>query len=178
MKKILTVITLFSIFSISQGAEWATDEGSCFQKGDMNGSVGLSMFYFGFYGTFDYAVHEAISAGGGLGFNTFKYSSWARHNHFPIVARALFHPFNLSVLADKVSIRNKLDVYVGFSLGWDIGWWKYDGVGSVASDKDDIGGFIIRENIGARFYFAPTFYAFVEEGAGFGWINGGVGMKF
>ena len=33
-----------------------------------------------------------------------------------------FYPFNLKVLADKVNVRDKLDVYIGLASGGRIGW--------------------------------------------------------
>jgi hypothetical protein len=177
MKKLLIALLSCAFMSSVFAANWANSDNSAYKKGDMNASIGMSIYYFGFYGTFDYAFHDALSAGGGLGYNGYHYTSYFKYNYFPIVGRVLFHPFNLKVLSDKVTVRDKLDVYVGLSLGWSIGWSKWEGAGVSPSDPD-VGGFVIRENIGARFFFKPNFYAFVEEGAGFGWINAGAGLKF
>lgn len=177
MKKVLVALLCCVFIASTFAADWANSDNSAYKKGDKNVSVGLSIYYFGCYGTFDYAFHDALSAGGGVGYNGYSFSSYWRYNYFPLVGRVLFHPFNLKVLSDKIKVRDKLDVYAGLSLGWSIGWATWKGSGSSLSDPT-VGGFVLRENIGARYYFKPDIYAFVEEGAGFGWINAGAGMKF
>jgi hypothetical protein len=79
--------------------------------------------------------------------------------YVPIIVRAAFHPFNLSVLQDKISIRDKLDVYGGFALGLKTGLTP---------------PFTFSELIGARYFFSPNFGVFLEDCAGVGWVNLGV----
>jgi hypothetical protein len=178
MKKIFFVAALVSLFQTSYSQqEWATSSGSCFEKGDVNLSAGLSVLWLGFYATGDYAIHDAISIGGGIGYNGYGYNSIWRYNYLPIAVRGSFHPFNLKVLADKISIRDKLDTYIGISAGWRVGWVSWRDSKQNGVTEPDIGGFLFRENIGARYYFSPNFYGYAEEGAGFGNFNFGVGLK-
>jgi hypothetical protein len=180
MKKILLATLVVSLFQIANsGQDWATSSGSCFAKGDLNISAGLSVWWLGFYGTADYAIHDAISVGGGIGYNGYSFDSYYRYNYLPIAVRGSFHPFNLKVLADKIGIRDKLDTYIGISTGWNIGWStrKKDDIYYPYHNEPSVGGFLFRENIGARYYFLPNFYGYAEEGAGFGNFNFGVGFK-
>lgn len=96
----------------------------------------------------------------------------------PILARAAFHPFNLNVLAEKIKVRDKLDVYVGPSMGWQIGWTNWKGSGSAIGSSPSYGGFVIREYIGARWFFTPNFAVTLEDCGGLGVINAGVVFKF
>jgi len=175
---IVSVVLLYTASAFS--ADWATSEGSCYGKGNKNISVGMSLLHFGFFGAFDYGLHDCISIGGAFGYNFYfhKYFGyeWTYH-HMPIVVRGAFHPFNLKVLADKIKIRNKLDAYVGVASGWNIGWATYRESG-VEPDDPNVGGFFFREYLGARFFPKENFYLFVEEGCGLGLFNLGVGFKF
>jgi hypothetical protein len=139
------------------------------------------MSFIGFYGSFEYAVHDAISAGAGFGYNGHNYNSIFysidyRENYLPIVARGTFHPFNLAVLADKIKIREKLDTYIGLNVGWRVGWQSSN---STTYFNDNISNFIFRERIGARFYPTSKMYVFAEENGGvYGWLSAGAGLKF
>ncbi|NLD99659.1 MAG: hypothetical protein GX640_07270 [Fibrobacter sp.] len=156
MKRALLLVIAAAIFSSTFASGWATSDGSCYAKGDKNLSVGLNFYWWGNYATFDYGIHDAISIGGGIGYNYW----WG---NFPIVVRGLFHPFNLTVLSDKIAIRDKLDVYAGLMLYILPGRSNYSP---------------IRENFGARFHFSPKFYAFAEESGAFGYLSLGAGLKF
>jgi hypothetical protein len=179
MKNLLLAAALTaSLFqAVYSQQDWATSSGSCFERGDINISGGLSVLWLGFYATTDYAIHDAISIGGGIGYNGYGYSSLWRYNFLPIEVRGSFHPFNLKVLADKVSIRDKLDTYIGIAAGWRIGWASTRDDIPDGLQEPDVGGFLFRENIGARYYFSPSFYGYAEEGSGFGTFNFGVGLK-
>jgi len=173
------VLSFFAIFSTSICAQnWASSEGSCFQKGDINVSAGLGIGWFGFFAVGEYGINDAISVSVGTGYNGYGFSDYLRYNYIPIVARGAFHPFNLKVLSNKIKIRNKLDPYAGLALGYHIGW---------ASDLKDnpyddatpsVGHFSFREYIGAKYYPTEKFYLTLEEGGGLSWLNFGVGLKF
>jgi len=176
VKKILaTALTLAVVVQVS-AADWAADGGSAYQKGDKNITVGFSLANLGFFGIFDYGFHEAISGGAVTGFHFWGTGYW-KYREISILGRANFHPFNLKVLADKISIRNKLDVYVGIAVGGQIGWVDYDGPFANPVEPD-VGGFSFRENIGARFYPTENFFLTIEEGLGLGILNFGCGLKF
>jgi len=178
MKRTMLVVLIAAVFTSTFAQGWASSEGSCYVKGDMNLSAGLSVGYFGAYATFDYAFHDAISGGACIGFNGHDVGFY-RVSYIPILVRASFHPFNLTALADKIKIRDKLDVYGGLCMGYTIGWDRWEGVGlDVFSGSR--GHFTFRENLGARFYPTPKLFVYAEEFGGyhaFGFLNFGVGLK-
>ncbi len=161
----------------SSSKNWANSTGSCYGKGDMNVTIGFPIWPWGFYGSFDYGFHDCISGGGGLGYYGYSFNSFWDYRFVPFVVRGAFHPFNLSVLADKVKVRNKLDVYGGISMGFRIGYAKWEGLGEKLKSPA-VGGFVFREYIGIRFYPTENFFLTAEEG-GLMWLfNIGVGLKF
>jgi len=170
---VLSFITVF--FASIYAQNWASSEGSCFQKGNKNVSAGLGIGWFGFFVIGEYAINDAISASVATGYQGYGYDEWWRYNYIPIVARGAFHPFNLKVLSDKVRIRNKLDPYAGLALGYHIGW------ASELKDNDfgdpSVGHFSFREYLGAKYYLSDNFYLTLEEGGGLSWLNFGVGLK-
>ncbi len=177
MRQWLIIVGLLVFFRAPEAADWATGQGSVYGKGTVAVSVGMSLLHFGGYSTVDVGIHDAISVGGGVGYNGYSFSRFWRYNYVPIIARGSFHPLNLTVLADKVTVRNKIDPYIGVAAGWNIGWstWKLDGQ---EFGEPTVGGLIFRENIGIRFYPGDTFYVYAEEGSGFGIFNFGVGLGF
>lgn len=135
--------------------DWATADGSCFKKGDKQITVGLSPWYFGPFGEFDMAFHDCISGGGSIGINWMTDGFWTE-TRIPILVHAAFHPFNLKVLSEKVKVRDKLDPYVGIGTGWTIGWEHWN-TGVTSLPTEFIGGFNLRETVGARWFFSPKF---------------------
>lgn len=144
-------------------ADWATSSGSCYKQGDKNLEIGLSLPFYpvGIHAAFDYAFHDAISGGGGIGFLNY----WNEYSYLDLVIRGAFHPFNLKVLEDKIKVRDKLDVYVGIAGNCNIGL----GVPTIPW---------AREYVGARWYFTPTVSVFLEDCSGFGYFDGGICFKF
>lgn len=177
MKRLLVLLLSGAFLTSTFASDWATSEGSAYAKGNMFVSPLMSVVHFGGYALFDYGIHDAISVGGGVGYNGYSHNSWWRYNYVPIIVRGSFHPFNLSAWSEKISIRNKLDPYVGISTGWGIGWSTYR-LSGLSGNSPSVGGFIFRENIGVRFYPTQKFYITAEEGGGFGLFNFGVGYKF
>lgn len=169
------VVALLLYAGTSSAADWATSEGSCFGKWDKNISFGMSLRHFGFFGAFDMGIHDCISVGFASGYNIHLLNRFWRENFIPIAGRAAFHPFNLRVLADKVRVRDKLDVYVGLASGGRIGWASERKSSTLV--EPDVGGFFIREYIGIRFFVKPSFYLLAEEGSGLGLLNLGVGFS-
>ncbi len=168
---ILVTAFLFSGFA----NEWANSLGSCYLKGNMNISTGISVLHFGAYSLFDYAIHDAISVGAELGYNGYNHNSFWRYNYMPVTVRGSFHPFNISAWSEKITIRNRLDPYAGISMGWNIGWATRRETDNKSSSPST-GGFVFRENIGVRFYPTSRFYVNFEEGGGLGLFNFGVGF--
>lgn len=173
------ILLLFMVFSSSIYAQnWASSDGSCFQKGDFNVSAGLGIGWFGFFAIGEYAINDAISAGIATGYQGYGFNNYWRYNYVPIVARAAFHPFNLKVLSNKIPIRNKLDPYAGLAMGWHIGWATELEKNPLINSTPSVGHFSFRELIGAKFYLTDKFCLTLEEGGGLSWINFGVGLKF
>ncbi len=154
--------------------DWSAPS-DAFSRGDLFLGPGLMTYPIGLYGAVDYAVHDAISAGGAAGYHFYFGANWVYHV-IPIVARAAFHPFNLAVLQDKIPVRDKLDVYVGPAIGFGISTDRYTG-DLAGIDGDTYVSFIAREYIGARYFLSDNFALFAEEGSGLGWINIGISMQ-
>jgi len=136
--------------------DWAVDQGSAYAKGDKTINAGFALWPFGLSASFDYGFHQAISAGYVVGIMIFPDS------YVPMVVRAAFHPFNLAVWKDKISVRDKLDAYAGLSSGLKIGF-------------DPL--FTVSEYIGARYFFTPKFAVYAEDCAGIGYLNFGISFK-
>jgi hypothetical protein len=155
-------------------SDWATSEGSCYGKGNLSVGGGLSIGWFGAFASADYGIHDAISIGGAVGYSGYGYGlGFGRVNFLPIYVRGAFHPFNLKVLSDKISIRDKLDPYAGIAAGYTAIWWS----GSSFSSYDSPFS-LLREYIGVKFYPKGKLYLLAEEAGGLSWINIGVGYKF
>ena len=184
MRRLILAVACLVAMGVSMvsGQDWATSEGSCYKKGDINIGLGIPLYPFGVYAEGDYGFHDAISGGLGVGFVTSSHSVAHSYNEIPVLARASFHPFNLAVLSTKIpaNIRATLDPYVGLYVGWRFGWASWNsGYGNLpGSALPLIGGFDLREHIGVRWYPMTNFYLFAEEGMGFGWMNIGAGLKF
>jgi hypothetical protein len=152
-----TIMTLIgAILSMAHADDWAVDRGSAYTKDSKSLSVGLSAIPVGLSFAYDYGFHPAISGGGATG------AIMSPDVYVPMIARAAFHPFNLKAWAVDRGLREKLDIFGGLASGFELG-------------ANAPFPFIIREYIGARFYFAPKFAAFMEDCAGF--LNMGVTIK-
>jgi len=175
---------------ISSGSaeDWSTAEGSCFAKNAMLLQAGTGFLMdggpIGVSANFEYGFHDAISGGGGLAFSGYHTDySWGTFHYSTlfIAGRACFHPFNLAVLADKIPVRDKVDVYVGTSVGVIIYMSSFDNAPGFPDDPQiDAQGTHaqIWGLVGARYYFSPQFAVYLEEGSGYGWLNGGIAFKF
>ena len=177
-KMIFACLCSLLMYSASFSGEWASSIGSCYEKGNKNLGAGMCLVHFGYFFSFDYAFHDAISGGVATGYNGFRISHLWRYNYMPIVVRAAFHPFNLKAWADKISVRHKIDVFIGLASGTRIGWVNFRGDGIKPVVEPDVGGFFVREYFGIRFFPTDMFYISAEEGSGLGLLNIGVGLKF
>ena len=169
--RVLLVAALIAFSASGIWAEdWATSQGSCYAKGDKIIDVGIPFPFFqiGVHGAFDYGFHDAISAGGGIGFHyNYPYLGYGVGNiaYFSFVLRGAFHPFNLNVLKDKIKIRDKLDAYGGLALI----------AGPSLNGNDFL--FPVREYFGARWHFTEKISCFLEECGGFGYLDGGISFN-
>jgi hypothetical protein len=152
-----TIMALIvAMLSITLADDWAVDKGSAYTKRSKSLSLGLSAIPIGLSVAYDYGFHPAISGGGATG------GILSPDVYVPVIARAAFHPFNLKAWKVDRALREKLDIFGGLASGFELG-------------ANAPFPFIIREYIGARFYFAPKFAAFLEDCAGF--LNMGLTIK-
>ena len=165
MKKYFT-IPLNALFFITLTAMqtpvygWANGEGSCYAQGNMLGSAALSFHHFGLNVAFDYGLHDCISLGAIVGYDGYSRLD-VRYNHVPLMVRGAFHPFNLAALADKIVIRDMIDVYVGISTGVLFVGIKKDDY--VLYDDREKTGYKIREYIGMRYWASGKWGFFIED---------------
>ena len=171
----LSLVTLSAIQSPVFG--WANGEGSAYAQGNMTGSLAFSFHHLGLYGAFDYGIHDCISAGAVIGYDGYSRLD-ARYNHVPLMARAAFHPFNLAALADKIVIRDIVDVYAGITTGLLLIWIRRDNMTLEPVDYWEKTGFRIREYIGMRYTFADKWAFFVEDCGDVSTVAVGISYKF
>ncbi len=147
------------IFSSAVAEEWAVDQGSAYRKESKTLSFGFAAIPTGIIAAYEYGFHEAISASiaSGLMINPYIY--------VPVIARAAFHPFNLKAWADHIAVRDKLDVYIGPAMGFELG-----------ENAPDV--FVLREYIGARFHINSKYALWAEDCAGLGFFNIGMTIAF
>ncbi len=152
---------LFGSAPAARGAaSRATSSGSCYGEDNLTVSFGTSLFPgVGGFVAVDYGFHDAISGGGSMAFMLLGADDF----RVPLMARAAFHPFNLSVLAEHIPVREFIDVYAGLAAGY--------GFGAPPPLP-------VREYIGARFFWTDSFFGVIEEAGGLGYFNAGVGFSF
>ena len=172
-KVLLLLVTIFAALTPVFG--WSNGENSSYSKGDMLGSAGIGIYHLGVFAAFDYGIHDCISAGAAVGFNSYSKQVGIRVNQVPLMVRAAFHPFNLAVLADKIIIRDMVDVYVGLSTGWVFRWQKTE---YINAPNDTHPGLGLREYIGLRYHFTDKLGLFVEDCGEIATIALGVTYKF
>lgn len=178
-KKIAFIAAAVAAFGLAASADdsWSTSAGSCYQKGDKSVNVGLMFPYIGLYGAFDYGFHDAISGGVTVGY--YNYSVGVldyndSYTYIPVAVRGLLHIQNLTVLKQYLPIRDKLDIYVGLAIGYDIGFYTWPDPITGQTETVGASDFVLRENVGIRYYFTPKIAAFIED-AGF---EEGLGVTF
>jgi hypothetical protein len=152
-------VFVFFMHSLSVAEEWATDNASAYAKGSRTLYVGFAVVPFGLTAAYEYGFHEAISGSiaSGIMINPYVY--------VPIIARAAFHPFNLKAWADHITVRDKLDVYIGPAMGFQLG-------------EEAPYLFVFREYIGARYQLSSKYSIYAEDCAGLGFFNTGMTIKF
>ncbi len=144
----------------------------------------------GFYGTssipvlslgMDFGIDHMFSVGGRVGYTSSKFESplfiagtrssysW-KYTYITVAGRGSYH---YPIQHDKV------DVYGGLDLGYNIVSAKYEGdparqvLATGASSSYLFWGI----HIGGRYFFSKNFAAFGEIGYGFGFLNLGISMK-
>jgi hypothetical protein len=149
---------LILLIPAAYGEQWAIDAGSAYTKLSKRIQFGVALSPVGLVTSYEYGFHEAISGGVATGLMIDPYV------YVPIIGRAAFHPFNLASLCDRIAIRDKLDVFAGLAVGFELG-----------ADSPD--PFVFREYLGARYFFNSKFGVFVEDCGGLGFLNIGLVIK-
>lgn len=171
------LVGIMGLFHTAHAKDWADARGSCYHKGSMNLTAGVTLADFGVFGTFDYGVHDAISVGLAMAYTSYSedysYGGELKYSEIPITLRAAFHPFNLSALKDSVPMRDKLDVYVGLGAGY-----RSQSISGGGSSVSAGGEMLFEIYVGTRYYFTEKLYASAELGSGMALLNCGVGYKF
>ncbi len=163
LRKPVIFLSLIAVASVQSDVfGWATGEGSAYAQGNMIVSGGFSFFHIGLIGAFDYGIHDFISAGAAAGYNYHSRLD-AQYHHFPLMVRAAVHPFNLSVLSDKIVVRDMVDVYGGITTGMLFILIKRDNISIEPVDKNEKTGFRIGAYLGFRYKFKDKLAFFVEH---------------
>jgi hypothetical protein len=139
--------------------QWANDKESAYTWNSQQIQIGLALAPVGLVAAYEYGFHEAISGGIATGVMTDP------NVYIPLIFRAAFHPFNLQSIHDRIAIRDKLDVFAGLAMGFEIG-------------SDAPQHFMFREYLGVKFFFDSKFGVFVEDCGGLGFLTLGLTMKF
>ncbi len=132
-------------------------------------------------GSYEYALHDLVSIGASVGTSSWP-ESWAYNRYtvveVPIAVRAMFHPFNLPVLKERIAVADRLDAYAGAITGWAPYFFVRDQDPNPQPDEGN-GRLLMSAVVGGRYYLNSRFGFYAEESwNAFGMINGGVVLKF
>ncbi|HUH75663.1 MAG TPA: hypothetical protein VLZ75_14810 [Chitinophagales bacterium] len=177
MKKYLfTLLVCLSVFSLSSV--------QAVEKGDfvIQPTLNLGGFGYGAYGgtnlgvtaNFDYAVHEYVSVGGYVGFNSLLNSS-AKYSRIGFGARGVFHFWQLIDNKTSKDLKSdKVDFYLPVHLGYHIYRFGNDFYGTNLNS----GQFRAGAGLGIRYYFSPKIgIAFETGGMEMSWAKIGVAIR-
>jgi hypothetical protein len=204
MKKVtlltLAFIALLSFSALAQ--EESADEQQdtvptdlSYIQGDkiLQGGISLGYYGYGYIGSrtgftlplsasFEYGVSKDISAGPFLGFARWSYDyldysySWT---FTTVGVRGSFHylPYLNEIMETEIDA-SKFDFYLTLLLGLEFRNYSTSYEDYTDRYDNDVNG-VFGPLLGFKYYFNPTFSAFVEGGRGvFGYGKIGVSMKF
>lgn len=178
---------MIAVLTIIVASTMVFAQGALPKKGDIfvGGKIGLGAFYgasLGYGGGFEYVLQEdflnlgdipaSLGFGGSFGYSTYKagWSYWNyRYTNYVIFASAFYH-------ADVLQ-NEKIDTYVKFSIGYNGGKIKYDGIaGENYTSRTYNGTVTTASAVGARYFFTPALAAVAEVGWGFGILRLGIDL--
>lgn len=178
---------MIAVLTIVVASTMVFAQGALPKKGDIfvGGKIGLGAFYgasLGYGGGFEYVLQEdflnlgdipaSLGFGGSFGYSTYKagWSYWNyRYTNYVIFASAFYH-------ADVLQ-NEKIDTYVKFSIGYNGGKIKYDGIaGENYTSRTYNGTVTTASAVGARYFFTPALAAVAEVGWGFGILRLGIDL--
>jgi len=186
MKKITKIFVAIIAVGILASAQMSV-KGQAFEKGDMVGNVGLGFGWYGYgyglgsgsalpfisvsleKGFFDIpSINSVISIGGlaGLKHGSYGFENYS-FNDIVIAARGAIH-------ADIFKVE-KLDTYAGVIAGLRI---HNENLPESSFYDGDYTHLLGGAFIGTRYYFTEKFAVYGELGAGTGYLNLGVSLKF
>ena len=179
--------TIAILFIIVFATSMIFAQGALPKKGDIfvGGKIGLGAFYgasLGYGGGFEYVLQEdflnlgdlpaSLGFGGSFGYSTYKagWSYWNyKYTNYVIFVSAFYH-------ADVLQ-NEKIDTYVKFSIGYNGGKIKYDGIaGEDYTSRTYNGTVTTASAVGARYFFTPALAAVAEVGWGFGILRLGLDL--
>lgn len=178
---------MIAVLTIIVASTMVFAQGALPKKGDIfvGGKIGLGAFYgasLGYGGGFEYVLQEdflnlgdipaSLGFGGSFGYSTYKagWSYWNyRYTNYVIFASAFYH-------ADVLQ-NEKIDTYVKFSIGYNGGKIKYDGIAGENYISRTYNGTVTTASaVGARYFFTPALAAVAEVGWGFGILRLGIDL--
>jgi len=181
MKKtiaILFILVFASSLIFAQGG--LPTKGDKFIGGRLGlGSLGAGI---GFGGNFELVTQndflnlgdlpDALGFGATVGYSTYS-SGWIgynwRYTNIAILVNAIYH-------ADVLQ-KEKIDTFVKFGLGYNVGSVKYDGAGLYGDGRTPThGGVLVGSSVGARYFLSDALAVVAELGLGFAWLQLGIDL--
>jgi len=178
--------TIAILFIIVFATSMIFAQGALPKKGDLfvGAKIGLGAFYgadLGFGGGVEYVLQEdflnlgdipgALGVGGSFGYASYTSGYYGynwKYTNVLILVSAYYH-------ADVLK-NAKLDTYLKFSLGYNAGKVKYDGLDGYDYRTPTYGGVVTGSAVGARYFLTPALAAVAEVGWGFGIFRLGVDL--
>jgi hypothetical protein len=171
MKKIIasSVIVLALVLTGSTSFAQAFDKGNVVVNAGIGGGGWGGAFGVG--GSVEYGITDYIGVGGQVDFRFFDYGWGESGVGVPVAARGVYHFGKHFIPVEK------LDVYGGAALGFNVGKGYYSGISVLTGGTNKFVGGIF---VGGRYYFANNMGAFVEfrGGSNLTPANAGITFKF
>lgn len=163
MNKILLAVTVLCAFGTIYGT-------NALAKGQtqLNAGVGLSSWGVPVYIGLDYGVHQDVTLGGELSFQSYKegyHDTDYDHTIMGVSGNANYHFNNI------LEIPSNWDLYAGLSLGFYV-WNSPNGYHGSHSSGLGVSG-----QIGGRYYFTNKFGVNLEFGGGNEFSGGKFGVS-
>ncbi len=178
--------TIAILFIIVFATSMVFAQGALPSKGDkfVGGRIGLGSYGagVGFGGGFEMILQEdflnlgdipgALGVGGSFGYSTYKSGYYGynwKYTNMVFLASVFYH-------ADVLK-NEKIDTYAKFSLGYNAGKVKYDGISGVTDyTSPTYGGVVTGSAVGVRYFISSALAAVAEVGWGFGILRLGLDL--
>ena len=177
--------TIAILFIIVFATSMIFAQGALPSKGDkfVGAKIGLGSYGagVGFGGGFEMILQEdflnlgdipgALGVGGSFGYSSYTSGYYGynwKYTNMVFLASVFYH-------ADVLK-NEKIDTYAKFSLGYNAGKVKYDGLDGYDYRTPTYGGVVTGSAVGARYFFTPALAAVAEVGWGFGILRLGLDL--